>query len=357
MQKSIKSDTIPKELYKNVMVIKLGKRIQDFRNLNLDSFEKKESKEIKSSLTSKEFIIEVEEKPRGGKTKNDDTKKKTSKKNNKKSKKKEIKKIKSPKTYIEEEAARKRKEKQKNTSIFVSTFILIFICIGIVAGCLTTPTFDIKFIEVDDGENVSAAEIKRYFSAVKGTNTFLANLDAIEENIESHPYIYKAEISRNLPYELKVNYIERKPYAIIKYIESYVFIDKYGSILEIKKENDMPSLPIIYGIETETFLPGQKLEGTASLKFENSVYLLETANHISFDYTISEINYTDSEEIKISINELNIEIIYGSITREILNDKMTYLNEVLKELSEKKGTLDISSNNYSEKVIFSEILK
>ena len=128
-------------------------------------------------------------------------------------------------------------------------------------------------------------------------------------------------------------------------------------ILEIKKENENYELPIIYGIETDEFIPGQKLSGTASLKFENSVYLLETAEHVNFDYVVSEINYTNSEEVRLSINEENIQIVYGKIQKEILSDKIAYLNEIIKELNNKKGTLDISSENYSEKVIFTEILK
>ena len=348
-----------------------GKRISDFRNLNLEKSTEKINKtsninKLSSSITNKEFIIEVEEKPRtnASKTKEMNKKslkegtseKKQDKKNLNKKKKKEEKK-KSPKTYIEEENIKNKKEKKKKTSKIVSAFLLTFIFIGVIAGCLTTPTFNVMQVDVEDGKNVYATEIEKYFTEVKGKNTFLINISELEEKITEHPYIYKAEINRTLPNRLTVEYKERKPYATLKYIESYILIDKYGSILEINKENKNPNLPIIYGIEAKEFIPGQKLDGVAELKFENSVYLLETASHISFNYTVSEINYTDSEEIRLSIEEQNIQIIYGAIEREILNDKMTYLNEVLKKLKDKKGTLDISSTNYSEKVIFTEILK
>jgi len=325
-----------------------GKRIQDFRNLNLGT-QKQE----------KEFIIEVEEKPRKIKKQekiSGNDKRQTEKKANSKRQIKR-KKEKSPKTYIEKENEKRKKEKRKQTSLVVSTFLLIFITIGVIAGCLVTPAFDITIIQTVDGNNVTAAEIQRYFSRVKGKNTFLVDTSEIEKEIETHPYIYQAIVTRHLPNKLNVTYKERKPYAFLKYIESYVLMDKYGSILEIKQENDMPELPIIYGVEAEEFVAGQKLDGKANLKFENVVYLLETASHTGFDYTISEINYTDTEEMRLSITEMNIEIIYGSIQRTILNDKVNYLNEVLKELKNKKGTLDISSSNYSEKVIFKEILK
>lgn len=336
-----------------------GKRIQDFRSLNLDSSKKQEE----------EFIIEVEEKPREKKKKQnsfsvDDVwqeqekiEKKKTKKEEKEKKEVYSKQEKSSKTYLEKENEKRKKEKRKQTSFVVSSFLLVFITIGVIAGCLVTPTFDVKSVIVEDGEHVKASEIQQYFSAVKGKNTFLIDTSTIGKEIETHPYIYQATITRKLPDQLEVTYKERKPYAFLKYIESYILMDKYGSILEVKQENDMPELPIIYGLELEEFSPGEKLEGVVKLKFENAVYLLETAEHVDFEYTISELNYTDTEEMRISIQEMNIEIIYGTVEREILNDKITYLNEILKELEGKKGTLDISSSNYSEKVIFKEILK
>jgi len=352
-----------------------GKRIQDFRNLNLNSVDKNEyksSKASKSTLLKEELIIEVEEKPSKSEKKktkenlfynenqkqtNKNTKiRKKNTKNNSKGKTQNID-NRTNKTYIEQENNKRKKEERKNTSVLISSFLLVFICVGVIAGCLTTPTFDVMLIYAEDGTNVTSGEIQNFFSNVKGKNTYLINTAEIESNIATHPYIFKAEISRKLPDGLEVKYYERKPYSIIKYIESYIFIDKYSSILEIKKENDDPELPVIYGVETEEFIPGQKLEGIAKLKFENVVYLMETAEHVDFDYTISEINYIDAEEIRLLIDGLNVEIIYGKIEREILNDKVTYLNEILKELEDKKGVLDLSSANYSEKVIFTEILK
>ena len=320
-----------------------GKRIQDFRNLNFGSSQKET-----------EFIIEVQEKPRENKKTQfiSGTRAKEKKKVLKKAKKK---KEESPKAYIEKE--KKRKKEHKQASMVVSVFLLVFIAIGVVAGCLITPTFDIQNVQIANGTYVQAAEIQKYFSEVKGKNIFLISNSDLEKNVELHPYIYQATVKRSFPNQLIVTYKERKPYLFLKYIESYVLMDKYANILEIKKENDMPDLPIVYGIETEEFIPGEKLEGIARLKFENIVYLLETAEHTDFQYVISEINYMDTEEMRISIQEMNVEIIYGSVEREILNDKITYLNEILKKLVNKKGTLDISSSNYSEKVIFKEILK
>lgn len=248
---------------------------------------------------------------------------------------------------------------KKKSRLIIPFFLLILVLSGVIAGCLTTSYFNVNTVEVENGINVSASKIQRYFEDVKGKNTFLINTSEIEKKIESLPYIYTAKVSRSLPDKLTVKYEERKPYAIIKYLESYVLLDSYSTILEVMQENSYEDLPIIYGIDIDNPMAGEELAGTDQLKYENVVYTLKTAEHLksldnsSFDYTISEIDYTDIDAIKILTKELDVRINYGKIDRTIMNDKLTYLNQILKELKDKKGTLDISSSNYSEKVIFS----
>ena len=339
-----------------------SKRIQDFRNLKLDSLDKSDEILDTNKLKSgSEFVIEVEEKPKKGSKNNiSDGTKHFSKSTKKQTKIKKKEKVslkqtkKSSKTYIEKENDKRKSEERKRNSAWLSAFLLTFIFVGVIAGCLVTPTFDVSTIIVEEGINVRASEIQNYFSASKGKNIFLVDTITIEEELEQHPYIYKAEISRELPNRLKLRYFERAQYAIIKYMESYVYVDKYGNILEIKQENTNPEIPVINNIESESFISGNKLEGIAALKYENVVYLLETAESANFNYTITEINYEDIERVELSIKEKDIKIMYGEIQKELLRDKIMYLNEVLKKLEDKKGILDISSTNYTEKGIFSE---
>lgn len=371
----------------------MERRIQDFRNLNLDSSDDEiyNKKNKKSSILEQEFIIEipVSTKPQSkaqnkaqsktqnkmqSKTqnniknetisKNKSTKKisnntKASAKNNKNINSKTM--SKKPNSKFSNDTSQFENleiyddatKKKNKTPLIVSFFLLILVLIGVCAGVLTTDTFNVTIIEAQDGTNITSAEIQRYFDDVKNKNTFLINTGEIEKELKKHPYIYKINISRSLPNKLVVKYEERVPYAIIKYLETYVLLDRYGSILELMQENKYENLPIIYGIETEELSAGQELEGISKLKYENIVFLLRTAEHINFEYTIAELNYSDTDELTFLVNELEVEIIYGTIDKEIISDKLAYLNEILKELVDKKGTLDISSENYSEKVIFS----
>ncbi|MBR4110859.1 MAG: FtsQ-type POTRA domain-containing protein [Clostridia bacterium] len=246
------------------------------------------------------------------------------------------------------------KKKEKKVNVFLPFILVSLILIGICIGCMLTPTFNIDEINVQSGINVNKEEILSKMEHVKGVNTLKINSRKLEKSIEEIPYIKEANIERELPNALKVTYEERKPYAIIKYLESFVIMDKFGYVLEIKKENDMQDLAIIYGIDAEEYLPGTILDGVARLKYENVAYLLETSKHVEFEYEISEINYQDTENLIISIKDVDIEVEYGDIVRERLSEKMIYLNEMIKSIEGKKGTILINSEDYNKESIFRE---
>lgn len=246
-------------------------------------------------------------------------------------------------------------KKNKNNNNIVLSFVLItLVLIGICIGCMLTPTFNIDNINVQTGINVSKEEILSKTEHVKGINTFKVGTKSLEKVIETIPYVKSCDIKRVLPNSLGITYEERKPYAIIKYLESYVIMDKYGYVLEIKKENDMKELTIIYGVDAEEYVAGNVLDGVARLKYENVAYLLETVKHVDFEYGISEINYQDTENLIISIKDVDIEVEYGTIEKDKLNEKMIYLNEMIKSIEGKKGTILINSNEYNKEAIFRE---
>ncbi len=248
----------------------------------------------------------------------------------------------------------KEKTKPKKNGLGLALFFLVLVLAGTFIGCLFTPVFNITVISIPDGVRVSRDEISGKLDKIKGENILKVNVSALENEIESIPYVRHAKLKRIFPDEIEVHFREREPYAIVKYLESFVLMDKFGYILEIKKENDQEDLAIIYGIESDTYTPGEKLDDIAGLKYENVTYLLETSYQNQFNYTIDEINYTDSENLIMSVKELDIDIIYGSVDKSILAEKMNYLNGILKKLDGKQGKLDISSTNYLEKTIFTE---
>lgn len=245
-----------------------------------------------------------------------------------------------------------KKEKNVGTSIFI--FFAVLVIISLAIGVVFSPAFDVTGIVTYDGVNISSGEISYIANVNIGENILKQNYRAIRENLSAMPYIKSVSIKLLLPDKIEVKYEEREPYALVKYLESYVVMDKFGYLLEIKKENDLIDLPVIYGIALEDCEPGEMLQDTDRIKYQNIVMLLETAKQREFQYNIYEIDYEKISEVKFWVKDFDIDIIYGDIDKNLIADKLNYLSEVLKKLNGKKGKLNISSDNYLEKTIFTE---
>lgn len=305
----------------------MAKRIQDFRSFNSSN----------KNATSADNVVEVAPKPkvniRNEKLRKSYTKTKTEKKQDK---------------SVDA-------DEKKGVNKAVVAFFVILVITGVGIGCLFSPTFNLRGIIVSDGTNVTRAEILNSFEIEMGINVFKINYKEIKNSVEKLPYIKSAEAKILFPDEIKIDYVERKPFALVKYLESYMVMDKYGYILEITRQNKYQDLPIIYNIEFDTYEIGKQFEDTAKTKYDNVVYLLETAVKNEFSYTISEINYESIGNVKLWIKESDIEVIYGDIDRNFIGDKLNYIEEVLNNTKGKKGKIDLSNSGYLEgKTVFTE---
>ena len=98
---------------------------------------------------------------------------------------------------------------------------------------------------------------------------------------------------------------------------------------------------------------GDCLEGTDIIKYNNAVYLLQTAQIVDFEYKISKILFEDAEDMKLFLEGVDIDINYGTLKKEQTSDKLIYLNATIKKAISKnyKGHLDMSAENYYEKSV------
>lgn len=293
----------------------MAKRIQDFRNFNSSN----------RNATSTEKIAEVAPQPKY-----------------------------KAKAKVKKEKHKREKVENKNNNRWITTLFVILIIAGIAIGCLFSPTFELTNIMINDGINVTREEIANTFYVQPQTNVFKIDYKGIKRNVEKLPYIQKANPKLVLPNCIKIEYTERVPIALIKYLESYLVMDKYGYILEITKKNKFEDLPIIYNIEFEEYEIGKKLEDTAKTKYDNVVYMLETAKQSNFKYSIAEINYESINNVKMWLEGEDIEIIYGGIDKSIISDKLSFIEGILKKISGKSGKLDISSEDYLKESVFTE---
>ena len=246
-------------------------------------------------------------------------------------------------------------DKTTSSSFKVLIFFLLLILFGVSIGILFSPAFNLTEIVVENGENVTKEDISNAINVNYGENIFKQNYKMLKNDVLSLPYISDVRIKLKFPDKIEFEYTEREQYALIKFLDSYYVVDKYGYLLEISKEKLEKELPIIYGIDVAGYSLGQKLDDTSGTKLKNVVTLLETAKQKKFSYTIYEINYGSIGEVKIWVKEEDIEITYGDIDKNLIGEKLTYLEQMLKRLKDKKGRLDMSDEKYYENSRFTDI--
>lgn len=249
-----------------------------------------------------------------------------------------------------------REEKKKSgLSLGFIIFFIILVVIGVSIGILFSPTFNLEEVEIADGVNVTGAEISNVIEVDYGINIFRQKYKTIKNNVLSLPYIKDAKVKIVFPNKLRIEYVEREPYLLLRHLESYYVADKFGYLLEIKKSlPEGNTLPIVYGFDVSSYEKGNCIDDTEGIKYKNIVMLLETANKQEFPYKIYEINYESIGEVKLWVENFDIDIIYGEIDKNLITDKLNYLSNILARLNGKKGKLDLSSDNYLEKTIFTE---
>lgn len=246
-------------------------------------------------------------------------------------------------------------EKTHSAGFKFLMFFLILTIIGISVGILFSPAFNLTTLIIDDGVNVNKEEISSTVNVNYGENILKQNYKMLKTDILSLPYISDTKIKLRFPDKIKIEYSERVPYAFVKYLDSYYIVDKYGYLLEVLKEKNENDLPTIYGIDVTAYDLGQKLEDTSGTKFKNIVTLLETAKQKGFKYDIYEINYESIGEVKLWVKQEDIEVIYGDIDKNVISEKLNYLEQMLKSIEGRKGKLDVSDEKYYEKSIFVDI--
>lgn len=203
----------------------------------------------------------------------------------------------------------RRKMKQILTSLLL---VIVFILWGIY-GLLQSDFFNLKNIQINGIETITAEVIIQASGLIKERNLFKYNLTDVGNNIVKHPYVESVNLERKLPNEMIINITERSEYAIIAYMGSYLFIDSQGVVLKVEDSYISQELPLITGAVFDSFVLGQKADVLNPQDLMKALNLLEAARLTDMIDNISEINIAEKDNVRL-ITFDGIEVLMGEAT-------------------------------------------
>jgi len=234
------------------------------------------------------------------------------------------------------------KEKQirklNKKKVIISIAIVLFLAICGTIYYLTTPVFNIANINVY-GNSKNSVETYISLSGINmnQTNIFGFTDSSVIKRIKENPYVEEVRIERKLPNILELHITERKVDYQINYLNSYVYLNNQGYILELNEEGK--NVLIIDGLTSlsDNIQVGQRLSNEDLIKLDT---ILKVTNYLKYNSVKSELTKIDANDEENYILEFSKEdkIAYIGNSSSI-TEKMTAVSKVLEAEEGKKGKI------------------
>ncbi len=207
--------------------------------------------------------------------------------------------------------------------ILVVMLIVLFTC------------FSINEIEVTGNKHYTDEQIKD-FVLENGyiDNTILLMLKNKIQPIEDIPFIAKLDVEYVNVHKITITVYEKAMAGCVEYMNSYVYFDQDGYVLEISQRK-LEDAPCISGMSFDTMELHEKLPIEDEARFKTILTLTQLIQ--KYDLIIDSIRFTTENEIILQHKDIRIEVGDGSILERQLVD----LGQILEGLKGKKGILDM----------------
>ncbi|MCM1171037.1 MAG: FtsQ-type POTRA domain-containing protein [Clostridium sp.] len=218
--------------------------------------------------------------------------------------------------------------------------IIVIMVLAMLAGAsFYISTFRLTDIQVS-GCNVVDEQI--IIDAVRDTgyakNTIWLYLGNKIKPIESIPFVAKIDIEYISKNKVAVTVYEKSIAGCVEYMDSYVFFDKDGIVLDSAPET-IDGIPCIQGMEFSEWEKGSSLPVKDESKFQSILTITQLIEKYKLD--IDGIKFTAENEMILMHGNITIELGEG----EYLAVQMMNLGSILDRLSGMEGTLYMKDFN------------
>ncbi|MBP1582286.1 MAG: FtsQ-type POTRA domain-containing protein [Oscillospiraceae bacterium] len=239
-----------------------------------------------------------------------------------------------------QQQVRRQQSRSRKRKKYTLHYLLLFLfCIGLGLTLCFTVLFKINTIQVENNSYYSSEELISRSGLSKGESLFAFNAGDIEKMLEDRfPYIQSVKVKRRLPTTIILSVTEEVPLGSAYTEEGYSILSESGKVLKVKVNEAPKELPVLLGLEDESFTVGSYLSEVAEAKDgSKSRVLTEKFQRLQRFMTIAEeaafgnltyIELTDLGEIKV-LYDGRILIDFGSELD--LSKKIAFVQKVLED--------------------------
>ncbi len=201
------------------------------------------------------------------------------------------------------------------------------------------PYFNISDIKVNGIENLTEEQVIQLCALDKSRNLFAFNTVKAANTLKENNYVKDVSFKKSLPQTLVVNVEEYRVRGYIPYMNSYLYIDGDGRVLDSRPDMT-EQLPIVTGLDFDSFTIGEvlKTDNPQTYMAVNEMSVLFTNYEMLSD--VIKVDVSDTENIHLYVDKIDVK--FGSF--DSANDKILTLNEILKQIDTSvAGVLDLTA--------------
>lgn len=130
--------------------------------------------------------------------------------------------------------------------------------------------FDVKNFSIHNLQRVKKNDIIKIIQQYQNQNILSLNTKEIKQKLLENPEIEDVKIKRKLPDTLVIYVYEKWTVGLIKYLNSYIEIDKKGYVIRI--EGDLPQDSIVFeGLKVTQAAVGKKIMVTDEVLLQKAI--------------------------------------------------------------------------------------
>ena len=265
-----------------------------------------------------------------------------------------------------QEIKKKIDNKDNDKKPFVLTnkwraMILVFVSVVVFVIVIFSPAFSVKEINIQDSEYYTEEEILEYLSKIKGKNgnvllinntklsqasgIFNKHLTVVEEKmLFDYPLIKNINITYSAPGTIDVILSDRKPVMMVDYYSTFLYVDTQGYVLAVNSEGLDNNLPVVQGIDIDTYKVGTPLTMETNKKIDAAIRLCMSISELSINDYIDIIDISDYNNVRMFCAP-SLAIEFGSL--ENLKVRLSILKSVFDTGKDgySNGTIDMTGGN------------
>lgn len=186
----------------------------------------------------------------------------------------------------------------------------------------------IETITVEGGHHIDKQKVLELAKVKPGTGLHHIVTRTIKEQVESHPWVKEAEVTRVPFHELHISLVERVPAAVIRADSQNFLADREGHVLTKLGQVDDDALPLVTGIDFKGLmegaesvrriissgielarLVGQTFDGRLQVNAENPSNLVALVQGVRFQFGEASVGeqWERFQRVKPTLKHLNVD--------------------------------------------------